>query len=132
MRKQITYTATDGRDTGKKFHITEMGARPAHRWATRALFALLNGGADIPEDALSLGMAGIAAVGVNMLNGVSLEAAEPLLDELLTCVEVQPDPSKPEVRRKLFDEDIEEPVTYFKLQKEVLKLHLDFSSPDKS
>ena len=129
MRKQITYTAQDGRDKGKQFIITEMAARPAHRWATRALFALISGGVEIPENVASMGMAGLAAVGANGLNGISVEKAEPLLDELLTCVTVMPDPGRPEVVRALFDEDVEEPVTYFKLQKEALMLHLDFLKP---
>jgi len=129
MRKTLTYTAQDGRDKGKKFIITEMAARPAHKWATRALFALINGGADIPENVADMGMAGIAAAGMKTLNSISIETAEPLLDELLSCVTVMPDPNKPEVVRALFDEDIEEPATYFKLQKEVLILHLDFLQP---
>lgn len=91
---------------------------------------MIKGGADVPDNVADMGMAGIAAIGVGALNGVSIETAEPLLDELLTCVTVIPDPNKPEVVRALFDEDVEEPVTYFKLQKEVLMLHLDFSSPD--
>ena len=129
MRKTITYTAEDGRDKGKQFIITEMAARPAHKWATRALFALINGGVEIPEDVAEMGMAGIAAIGLRALNGISVEKAEPLLDELLTCVTVLPDPSKPNVVRALFDEDVEEPATYFKLQKEVLVLHLGFLNP---
>lgn len=128
-RKQITYTAQDGRDKGKQFIITEMGARPAHRWATRALFALISGGVEVPDNVTDMGMAGLAAIGMNGLNGISVEKAEPLLDELLTCVTVLPDPSRPEVVRALFDEDVEEPVTYFKLQKEALMLHLDFLKP---
>jgi hypothetical protein len=52
--------------------------------------------------------------------------AEPLLDELLTCVEFMPDPARPEVVRSLIDDDIEEVATIFKLQKEVLALHVDF------
>lgn len=128
-RKQITYTAQDGRDKGKKFIITEMGARPAHKWATRALFALIGGGVEIPDSVSDMGMAGLAEVGMQSLNGISAEKAEPLLDELLTCVTVMPDQNRPEVVRALFDEDVEEPVTYFKLQKEVLMLHLDFLKP---
>jgi len=130
MRKQLTYTAQDGRDKGKAFIITEMAARPAHKWATRALFALISGGVDIPESVAEMGMAGLAAIGLQSLNGISVEKAEPLLDELLTCVSVMPDPRKPEVVRALFDEDIEEPMTYFKLQKEVLILHMGFLKPD--
>jgi hypothetical protein len=38
-----------------------------------------------------------------------------------------PDPSKPQLVRKLFDEDIEEVMTLVKLRAEVFKLHVDFS-----
>jgi hypothetical protein len=130
MRKELLYTAQDGRDKGKQFIITEMAARPAHKWATRALFALITGGVEIPENVMDMGMAGLASIGIQSLNGISIEKAEPLLDELLTCVTVRPDPNRPEVVRNLFDADVEEPITYFKLQKEAIMLHLDFSIPD--
>ena len=129
MRKQITYTAQDGRDKGKQFIITEMAASPAHKWATRTLFALIKGGIEIPDDVMAMGMAGLATVGMQGLGHISIDDAEPLLDDLLTFVTVLPDPHKPEVTRALFDEDVEEPVTYFKFQKEVLLLHLGFSTP---
>ncbi len=131
-RKETTWTATNGRDEGKTFFITEMPARQAHKWATRALFAAINGGATIPDDVAEMGMAGLAALGIKALSGMKPEQAEPLLDELLTCVQIIPDPTKPNVKRKLMEEagDVEEPITYFKLQKEVLALHLDFSTAD--
>lgn len=127
-RKTQEWTAKDGRDEGKLFFITEMPARQAHRWATRALFAAINGGATIPEDVAEMGMAGLAALGVKALAGMKAEQAEPLMDELLTCVQIMPDPMNPQIKRKLMEEasDIEEAITYFKLQKEVLALHLDF------
>lgn len=127
--KHIKFRSTDGRDAGKEFLITEMPARAAHKWATRALLALINGGVDIPEDVASMGMAAIASMGSRVLTSIPVETAEPLLDELLACVEIVPDPSKPNVTRKLFDEDVEEFVTYFKLQKEAFLLHVDFLKP---
>lgn len=118
--------ADDGRDLGKTFVITEMAARKGHQWATRALFAVMNGGVEIPESILSSGFAGIAAVGIKALGRVPAAVAEPLLDELLLCVAIMPDPARPEVTRALIDDDIEEVATIFKLQKEVLGLHMDF------
>ena len=116
----------EGRDLGKTFVITEMAARQGHQWATRALFAVMNGGVEIPDNILSAGFAGIAAIGVKALGRVSIDVAEPLLNELLACVVIMPDPAKPEVTRTLIDDDLEEVATIFKLQKEVLTLHVNF------
>ena len=129
-RKTLTVEIKEGRDAGKVFLITEMPARAAHRWATRALFALMNGGIEIPDDIAEKGMAGIAAIGVQSLGNIPFEAAEPLLDEMLQCVEIIPNPDKPEVHRRPVDEDYEDFTTLFKLQKEALGLHLDFFTAD--
>jgi hypothetical protein len=48
------------------------------------------------------------------------------MDELMECVQILPNPERPEIVRQLIDEDIEEVLTIFKLQKEVLMLHLGF------
>lgn len=123
-RKTITYRVSDeGRDKGKVFLITEMGARPAHRWASRALFAVMNAGVDIDDGVLDAGFAGIAAVGLGALGKVPFEKAEPLMDELLLCVEFV-DPTKPDIRRPLFENDLEEVKTIFLLQKEVFSMHV--------
>lgn len=133
MRKTLTYkVSAEGRDKGKVFLITEMGARPAHRWAMRALLALLNTGVDIDDTVASAGLAGIAAVGLAAFGKVPYEMAEPLMDELLLCVEFV-DPTKPDVRRPLFENDLEEVATIFMLQKEVFSMHVEpFMSAAKS
>lgn len=115
-----------GRDLGKVFVVTEMAARAAHSWATRALFAVMNAGVEIPENIGNTGMAGIAAVGLQALGRVPAAVAEPLLDELLSCVEVMPNPDVPAITRRLIADDAEEVATLFKLQIETLKLHVDF------
>lgn len=128
-RKVLKLKITDaGRDLGKTFVITEMAARKGHQWATRALFALMNAGVEIPENIAAAGFAGIAAVGIKALGRVPSHIAEPLLNELLTCVEIMPDPARPEVTRALIEDDTDEILTLFKLQKEVLSLHINFSS----
>lgn len=141
MRKELTYTATVGRDKGKTFLLTEMGARPGHKWATRALFAVMNAGLEVPEEYADAGFAGLAAIVssgntqllamfIRTLGKLDSAIAMPLLDELLDCVEVIPDPSHPNVKRKLWDEDVEEVATLFALQKEVLTLHMSFFTGD--
>lgn len=115
-----------GRDHGKAFVLTELPARAAHSWATRALFAVMNAGFEIPDDLASAGMAGIAAVGLQALGRIPSAVAEPLLNELLSCVAYMPSPNNPAITRALIDDDAEEVATLFRLQKEVLALHVDF------
>lgn len=129
MRKTETITIErEGRDKGKQFKLTEMSAAQAERWALRAFFALANTGVELPEDMAESGMAGIAAVGLSALGKVPFEQAEPLLDEIMGCVQIVPDPSKPHVVRALIDEDIEEVATRLELRKAVWDLHTGFFS----
>ncbi len=125
-RHETTVTVTEeGRDKGKVFLITEMPARFGHKWATRAMFSVMNSGVEVPENILTAGMAGFAMLGLQSMALVPFEMAEPLMDELLACVEFIPDPEKPHVKRRLFESDIEEILTIFKLQKEALNLHVE-------
>lgn len=124
--KRITLPATAGRDAGKTFVIREMAARVGHRWATRAVFGLLNAGATIPDNLLNAGWAAIAAMGLEALGKLPVAVAEPLLDELFSCVTIQPG-TDTEITRALIESDIDEVMTLFLLQKEVLALHVNFS-----
>lgn len=118
-----------GRDHGKVFQITEMPASKAEAWALRAFLALAAGNQDIPElDRIrTLGMAGIAILGFKALSGLDYDKAKPLFDEMFDCVRIVPDPSKPEVVRKLVEDDIEDVATRMKLRMEVFSLHTGFS-----
>lgn len=112
-----------GRDFGKTFIITELSAFAAEEWAGRALFAMLNAGVEIPDNIAKAGLAGVAALGIGSLTRMSFDAAKPLLDEMLACVQIQP---SPKVVRSLIDDDIEEVATLLTLRKEVLNLHMSF------
>ena len=125
-RKELTYTAEDGRDKGKIFYIQEMPAAKAERWAMRALLALMKSGVDIGDGFEKLGMAGMAEVGLRAVAGLEWSVAEPLLDEMMECVQFIPDKKKLNLRRGLVEEDIEEVQTRLKLRMEVWKLHVDF------
>jgi hypothetical protein len=128
-RKLSAVTITsEGRDKGKQFLLTEMPATRAEKWALRVFLALAKSGVEVPDDVASMGMAGIAMIGLRSLSGVSFDLAEPLLDEMMTCVQVVPDATRPEIVRKLVESDTEEITTIFKLRQEVLALHVDFSS----
>jgi hypothetical protein len=115
-----------GRDKGKIFVLTEMSADKAERWATRLLFALINNGAEFPENIISMGMAGIAAIGIKSLGKLPFEQAEPLLEEMFECVRIQPNVKDPNLTRILIEDDIEEVATRIYLRKELFKLHIDF------
>ncbi|HET8700174.1 MAG TPA: hypothetical protein VFL97_00705 [Nitrococcus sp.] len=130
MRKTQTITIdAEGRDKGKVFKLTEMPAAQAERWAMRAFFALMNTGVNIPDGLEEAGLAGLASIGLQALGRVPYAQAEPLLAEMLDCVQIIPDPAKPNVVRKLFDEDIEEVKTRLELRRAVWSLHTDFFSP---
>ena len=117
----------DNRDKGKSFVITEMPADRAERWALRALLAMTSAGVDVPEQATTAGMAGIASVGIGMLSRLDFEVAAPLLAEMMSCVRI--DMGNGVVRDLLEGDggDIEEVVTRLLLRKAVLELHLGFS-----
>ena len=125
-RKVVTVTIPqEGRDKGKAFLLTEMSASQAEKWALRALLALSRAGFEIPDGAA--GMAGIAQVGFQAFGRVDFHDAEPLLDEMFTCLKCVPDPNKPEITRPLVDDDIEEVQTRIYLRGEIFRLHVDFS-----
>lgn len=126
MRKtKIVTIDTANRDKGKSFLLTEMPAAQAFKWAARAFLAMAKGGAELPEGIESAGMAGLANVSLAALSSLDWALAEPLLDELMTCVQIK----ETAITRALDPnaEDCEEIATIFTLHKEVLMLHVDFS-----
>jgi hypothetical protein len=129
MRKtKIVTIDAENRDKGKSFLLTEMGATQAEKWAARAFLALAKSGVDLPDGAAQQGLAGVAAAGLSALSGLDWALAEPLLDEMFRCIQIQPDPVKnPNFFRALGENDTEEVTTRIKLRKELLELHLGFS-----
>lgn len=127
MRKEkyITIDAKN-RDEGKMFHIHEMPAYHAEKWALQALFLLGEAGISIPDSVKDMGMGALALEGLKALSRVPFEKSEPLLDELLSCVKIVPDPGNKDIKRSDIKNDIEEITTYLKLRAEVFKLHTDF------
>lgn len=133
MGRKITYIEIEeeGRDKGKVYKITEASAVQADKWGIRAMLALNRNGANIPDEIAQMGLIGILAIGVHKLRGVLWEDLEPLLDEMLTCVEICPTPSARNVVRQLWADpnDIEEVSTLSMLRYEVFKLHTGFTKP---
>lgn len=132
MRKTKTVSIdAEGRDRGKTFLITEMPAAQAERWAMRALMAVADAGIDLPESAASAGMAGVAAIGIRAIFRIPFEKAEPLMNEMMGCVQFVWDKRK-NLTRPLVDDgtdedDIEEVATRLLLRSEVFELHTGFS-----
>lgn len=125
MRKTATITiGAEGRDKGKVFVLTELSAADSEEWAARALFALMNSGVEVPDNIASAGLAGLAALGLQALKNLPFDAAKPLFDKMMECVQVQPSAG---VIRRLIDDDIEEVATRWQIRKEVLSLHMGFS-----
>jgi len=123
MRRTETVKITEGRDAGKKFMITEMAAEAAEWWAFRALQAVAGSGADLD---LQAPLAEMARQGIKALACVGPDQAKPLLDEMMSCVQILvPATQKP---RPLLDGDIEDVKTRFMLRKAVMELHLGFST----
>ena len=122
----------DNRDGQKAFLITEMDSFHGDKWAKRALLALSNVKFDfgVLGDIENLGWQGVAALGMQFLSALRFEDADPLLDELMSCVRIIPDPAKFTVHRPIGlggAEDIEEIKTISILQAEVFNLHANFS-----
>lgn len=136
MRKTETVViSADGRDKGKTFILTEMPALRAERWALRALMALAKSGAQMPEGMERGGMAAIAVAGLRALQNIEFDEAQVLLDEMIDCIEIMPDPRKnPGFKRELVrnmaeGDDIEEIATIFTLRQKVFELHTSFFTP---
>ena len=125
--KYVTVPATGGRDAGKCFLLTEMDAVRTEKWAGRALLAIAASGIDIPPEVLRMGAGAVVAAGFRALTTVAFADAEPLLDEMLQCVQFVPDARKKDVLRPLDLEDIEEVKTILLLRSEVIELHVGFS-----
>lgn len=124
-RKVATYTVEDeGRDKGKVFVITEMGAIPGERWALRATQALSRAGVDLGQ--IFGGWEVLAFAGFRAFSQMPFHDAEPMLNELMDCIQIRPDASHPNVVRSLVDDDTEEIITRLKLKLEVFKLHTSF------
>jgi hypothetical protein len=120
-------TAETNRDHGKTYLLTEMPAAQGLKWVIRGVLALGRANVEVPPGMAEAGMAGWAVVFLRMISSMSFADAEPLLDELMTCVQVMPDERNPAVVRRLVDGDAEEITTLVRLQQEVLALHENFS-----
>lgn len=125
-RLTANVVGTVGRDKDKVYRLTEMPASRGERWAVRVLMAMARAGHSVSGGTQG-GMMALAQFAVGAFLTMSWADAEPLLEEMMSCVSVVHDPSYPENTRVLLEDDVEEIPTRIMIRKEVLKLHLNFS-----
>lgn len=132
MRKTVEVVVREkNRDEGKTFLITEMSAYDAESWANRAFLALSEASLDLPPGLEGGGMPAFMEI-VRLFGHVRFPTLKPLMDELLDCVAVQPDPTNKAFTRALVrgqagNDDVEEVSTYQLLRQEVASLHVNFT-----
>lgn len=131
-RKTKIFTATDRRDEGKKYLITEKDCYEAEMWALRAFCSMASADIQVPDDLRSMGAVGAIRMLMGMLEKLPFHEAKVLLDDMFLCVSFIPDPSKKDSEtgevftRALVPSDIEEITTRLKLRKAIFSLHADF------
>lgn len=136
MRKTKDVTITEGtaatnRDHGKVFRINELPATEIEKWGMRMMLLAVKTGVDVPDGIRAVGgMKAVTVMSIQALmsGGINFKEVEPLLDEMFTCIQIIPDPRRPEVVRKLIEEDIEEWATRVALRSEWFQLHVGFST----
>lgn len=127
--------AIEGRDKNKQFKITEMSADKGERWFIRLLLALAKAGAKVPEggvEAFAASYPALLVQGIQSLQGMDFPDVEPLLNEMLTCVQYVP-PQAGIPAQQIFEGDacqISEVKTFIFLRGAVLEAHLGFSLAD--
>lgn len=131
-RKTATITIPDvptgNRDAGKTFLITEMPAMAAERWGTRALLALSRSDYQVPDLDPDAGFAELVRIGIELLCRVEYAEVEPLLNEMLQCVQFVPDPRNPDIPpHPHVEQVVEEVATLLMLRREVWDIHSGFS-----
>ena len=117
--------SVSNRDGGKRYLITEMSARAAEDWVVRAFLAINAAGIDISDQARAAGAASVISEGMAGFMRMKPADAMPLLDEMMTCVQIF-DATHGQYRNLDFDDDIEEIATRFQLRGEVIELHTGF------
>lgn len=126
-RIEIFTVTTPGRDEGKAFRIEEMSAWDGERWAVRAFHEVSRAGGDLEEYSPGAGWERLALAGFQAFNQLDLAVAQPLWDQLLTCVTRVEDPGRPEVFRPLVESDIDEIATIVQLKFRAFQIHANFS-----
>ena len=114
--------------------VTEVSAYRLDEWITRAALLLMQSGVDV-GDAVS-GRDALMRSGFTAFLRLPYAETKPLLDEMMTCVSVRPDPRNPVIEKASYarplmpQTDVEEVSTFWTLRKEVFELHMGKSWAD--
>ncbi|NNS07342.1 hypothetical protein [Erwinia sp. JH02] len=128
-RKIITFIAEDGRDKGKEFQITEMSAWDAEELSEEIYRAMGQGEFNsLPADVVSMGIAGLATVGMSVLAAAPAATSRYISDKLLSTVKAVITHEGQQVSRDVEKIDFEEIATLRKLKDKVLELNFSFLS----
>lgn len=133
-RQKTIWVATDGRDAGKEFELTEMAADQAEWWAWRAGRALAVSGVQLPENWENATMAQIAILGLGAVAALPEHDLKALLDEMFTCVKYKAPNAKvpPQPIIEGAGSQIEEVKTRWALRQQLWYMHTGFSQADAS
>jgi hypothetical protein len=126
MRKTLEVSGV-GRDSARVYLITEMSAFKAEKWAIKALWLIAANGSDLTSAMNDAPFAEFVRSGLVALFKVDFKQAEPLLDEMLSCVSLVTNAG---TRPIILADDFEDPRTLIKLRKEIFALHTDFFIED--
>ncbi|MFM1413565.1 hypothetical protein [Yersinia sp. 22-579] len=129
-RKQITYIVEDeGRDKGKEFIITEMSAWDAEELSEEIYRAMGHGEFNsLPADVVSMGVAGLATVGISVLAAAPASVSRPISDRILSTVEIVITNEGKDINRAIKPLDFEEISTIRTLKDKVFELNFGFLS----
>lgn len=115
------------RDAGKTFLVSEQSAVWAEKWASRAFLAISHSGREVPREVLQLGIVGVVVLSMSAFVHSRWEDVEPLMDDMMRCIQICPNPGDLDVVRDLIEDDIEEIETRMRLRQEAIELHAGFT-----
>lgn len=129
-RKQITYIVEDEcRDKGKEFLITEMSAWDAEELSEEVYRAMGHGEFNsLPADVVSMGVAGLATVGMSVLAAAPASVSRPISERLLATVQIVISNEGKDIPRAIKPIDFEEISTIRTLKDKVFELNFGFLS----
>lgn len=127
MRKELKITLVD-RGRNLDFKIKEMTSRRLESWLIRALFILAKSGADLPDNVgIKEAIEYIKKTGYrSLILHLDVEAAQPLLDELLDCCYIVQERMETKLEGDIIDMHIMDVTTLLTLRMKALELNFGF------
>jgi hypothetical protein len=122
----VTIGPEGRRDAGKVFRLTLQPRPQLKRFMERLTVALQRDGIHLGQEVAEAAHRVVAAQGAVSASFADMQG---LLDEMMACVRIVPDPRHPVVSRKLADDDIQELRTRLHLRMEWMRLLGDAAKP---